>query len=90
MLGAIGVAVAGIGTALGATAVKALELADSFQRSRTQMNSFVRNMDVTDKLLANIQKYADKTPFEFPELQSAARRLLGSAPLRKRSRSSSR
>lgn len=77
VIGAAGVAIAGIGTALGATAVKALSLADSFERSKLQMNSFVRNMKITDTLLANIQRYADRTPFEFPELQSAARRLLG-------------
>lgn len=76
----LGTALAGITAiagAIGLTAGKALILADSFQRSRLQLNSFTDNMKVTDTLLSNVQKYADTTPFEFPELVSASRRLLG-------------
>lgn len=77
LIGAIGVAVTGVGVALGATAVKALNLADQMERAKLQMDSFTHNTTATVKLLAQVQAYADKTPFEFPELASAAKRLLG-------------
>lgn len=76
----LGTALAGV-TALAAgitvLGIKTLTLADQFERAKIQMNSFTRNGGKTNRLLAQIQKFADKTPFEFPELQKSATRLLG-------------
>lgn len=77
VLGTIAAGILGIGTAIGVTVVKALELADSFQRTTLQIDSFVRNMSLTKDLLADVQKFADTTSFEFPELALASKMLLG-------------
>jgi tape measure domain-containing protein len=77
VLGAGLAAITALGVGLGATALKALDLADAMERNKLQMNSFIHNTKTTNKLLGQVQDYADHTPFEFPELAQASKMLLG-------------
>lgn len=77
VLGAALAGVTALGVGLGITTVKALDLADAFERNKLQMNVFTHNVETTTTLLAQVQKYADQTPFEFPELAAASKMLLG-------------
>lgn len=75
VIGAIGVAAAGAATGVGLLAVKSLTLADSMEGARKRFTVFTRSVAKTNTILAQTRRYADATPFEFPELQSSALRL---------------
>jgi tape measure domain-containing protein len=77
VLGAALAGVTALGIGIGVTTVKALGLADAFERNKLQMNVFTHNVETTNELLAQVQKYADQTPFEFPELAASSKMLLG-------------
>jgi tape measure domain-containing protein len=77
VLGAALAGVTALGIGIGVTTVKALSLADAFERNKLQMNVFTHNVETTNELLAQVQKYADQTPFEFPELAASSKMLLG-------------
>lgn len=77
VLGAVLAGVTALGIGIGITTIKALDLADAFERNKLQMNVFTGNVETTTKLLGEVQKYADQTPFEFPELAASSKMLLG-------------
>src|SRR3990167_788213 len=77
-LGALGLTAA-IGSAafgIGAFVGKGIQLAASMEQSRISMENFTGSAEAADALLKQIETFAAKTPFEFPELIGAAKRLL--------------
>lgn len=76
VVGALGVAVGGVLAGIVAVSAKALMLADSMEVAEKRFTIFTRSNAKTNKILADTKKYADTTPFEFPELQSATLRLV--------------
>ncbi len=63
------------GGALGALAWP-LTLAANMETTRAAFNAMLKDMNATNRLMAELQKFAASTPFEFPELADAARKLL--------------
>jgi hypothetical protein len=81
-LGRFGLAMDGIGSALrlaeGAAGFlsKPIKLAASFESTQMAIRTIVGDLKTADALLAKVEKYADSTSFEFPELASATKMLL--------------
>ena len=76
VLGAIGVAAAGVATSIGAIGVKSLQLADDLDNAKISFTKFLGSADKANAFLGDLEKLAAKTPFEFPELIESSKKLL--------------
>lgn len=70
---AIGSAVTGLGGALG------LGLASQLETTRARFMAFTKDADLTDRTLAELRTEADKTPFSFSAMATAASNLIPAA-----------
>lgn len=82
-IGAIGGQVATVGagiTGLGAAGLAALgwplSLAAEMETAQTQFTTLLKDADAAKTLLGELQQFAASTPFQFPELADAGRKLL--------------
>ncbi len=66
--------VAGFGIATGAIFIKS---AADLQQTSKSFEVLIGNASTANKLFGQIKKFADSTPFEFPELAKSAQTLLG-------------
>jgi tape measure domain-containing protein len=76
VLGAVGVAAAGLATSIGALGVKSLTLADNLDQAKISFVKFLGSADKADAFLTDLRGLAAKTPFEFPELVDSSKKLL--------------
>lgn len=73
----IGVAgIAGIGIAANKTLSPLIGLADKMENAKIAFTQFLGSEPAADKFLNNLQQFAAKTPFEFPELVDSSKKLL--------------
>lgn len=56
---------------------KPVQLAAEFEATQMAIRTIVGDLKVADALMAQVEKYADTTSFEFPELASTVKMLLG-------------
>ena len=68
-IGAVGLAVAG---AVGF----GIKLAADLEQAEIAFGTMLGSADAAKKMIADLQKFAAETPFEFPEIQAGARNLL--------------
>lgn len=73
---AIGAATAGITAMFGLLSRNAINLASSFEQSKIAFTGMLGSADAAKSLLDTLQSFANKTPFEFPQLVSATRLLM--------------
>lgn len=66
--------VAGLGVGLGAVFIKS---AADLEKTSRSFEVLTGNAEVANKLFAQIKKFADTTPFEFPDLARGTQALLG-------------
>lgn len=66
--------VGGLGLGLGAVFIKS---AADLEKTSRSFEVLTGNAEVANKLFAQIKQFADKTPFEFPDLARGAQALLG-------------
>lgn len=55
----------------------AIKSASDLEKTNTSFQILIGNVEQANKLFGEIKEFADKTPFQFPELASATRLLLG-------------
>ena len=76
---------AGMGLQTGVTAfvgalknavVGSFELADALEQSQIAFTTMLGSGELATKMLEDLKAFADKTPFEFQDIQSAAKRLM--------------
>lgn len=72
----LGAGVAGIGTAGLAALGWPLSLASEMEQAETQFATMLKDTTAAKRLLAELQQFAASTPFQFPELADAGRKLL--------------
>ena len=81
----IGSVAAGMGLQLGLTAivgamkdavVASFELADALEQSKIAFTTMLGSGEAAGKMLDDLKTFADKTPFEFQDIQAAAKRLM--------------
>ena len=81
----IGSVAAGMGLQLGLTAivgamkdavVSSFELADALEQSKIAFTTMLGSGEAAGKMLTDLKAFADKTPFEFQDIQAAAKRLM--------------
>lgn len=74
--GAVGVAVGAIGTAVGALKGSVVDLNGSLEQSQIAFTTMLGSGEKAESFLGDLQKFAAQTPFEFPDLVSASKRML--------------
>ena len=81
----IGSVAAGMGLQLGLTSivgamksaiVSSFELADALEQSKIAFTTMLGSGEAAGKMLTDLKAFADKTPFEFQDIQAAAKRLM--------------
>src|SRR3990167_4891072 len=77
-LGAIGLTagIAAAATGVIRFASGGIQLAASMEQAQVAMAPFTKSSVIADKVLSQIERFAAETPFEFPELVGAAKRLM--------------
>jgi tape measure domain-containing protein len=76
VLGSIGVALAGVTAGVTALGIKSVGLADQLEQSKIAFTQFLGSAEKSDKFLSGLRGFAAQTPFEFPELVEASKKLL--------------
>lgn len=71
-----GMAVAGLGAALGTAGAFAVKSASDFEQSRIAFEVMLGSADAAREMLKKISDFAVKTPFELPQVVEGAKRLL--------------
>ena len=71
-----GMALAGIGAAGVAVVGTGLKIAADMEQAKIGFETMLGSAEKADAFLTDLKDFAAKTPFEFPELQSAASRLV--------------
>jgi tape measure domain-containing protein len=66
----------GLTAAIKGTALAGINFNAQMQQSQIAFETFLGSAEAAKKMVADLQIFAAKTPFEFPELQSAAKRML--------------
>ena len=83
--GSIASVAAGMGLQLGVSAfvstlknaiVGSFELADALEQSTIAFTTMLGSGEAAGKMLTDLKAFADKTPFEFQDIQAAAKRLM--------------
>jgi len=81
----IGSVAAGMGLQMGLTSlvgamknaiVSSFELADALEQSKIAFTTMLGSGEAAGKMLTDLKAFADKTPFEFQDIQAAAKRLM--------------
>ena len=81
----IGSVAAGMGLQAGLTSivgamknaiVSSFELADALEQSKIAFTTMLGSGEAAGKMLTDLKAFADKTPFEFQDIQAAAKRLM--------------
>lgn len=77
-LGTAAVAAAGLGGALSAAGLLgySLKLASNFEDAQVAFTTFLKSGDKADKMLAQLKKFSDATPFTAGEIREAGKQLL--------------
>jgi tape measure domain-containing protein len=76
VLGSVIGVVAAVGIAAGAVAKNTLGLADNLDNAKIAFTQFLGSAEAADTFLRDLTALAAKTPFEFPELVGASKKLL--------------
>lgn len=71
----IGAALAGGAAAVGA-GVKAVNQAADFEQTKVAFTTLIGSAGKAEEVLGRLRKFADETPFEFPEIADAGRKLI--------------
>ncbi len=71
----IGAALAGGAAAVGA-GVKAVSQAADFEQTKVAFTTLIGSASKAEEVLGRLRKFADETPFEFPEIADAGRKLI--------------
>ena len=71
----LGAALAGGATVLG-VGVKAVNSAAGFEQRKVAFTTLIGDAGKAEQTLSRLRKYANETPFEFPEVADAARQLI--------------
>lgn len=74
--GAVGAAVGLVGSAFGAAKGSVIDLNSSLEQSKIAFTTMLGSAEKADTFLADLGKFAAQTPFEFPDLVSASKRML--------------
>lgn len=68
--------IAGVAASLGALGVKAVQAAGNFQQVQAAMTNMLGSAERAKNLLAQLQDFAAKTPFEFNDVAAASQKFL--------------
>ncbi len=71
----IGAALAGGAAAVG-VGVKAVNQAADFEQTKVAFTTLIGSAGKAEEVLGRLRKFADETPFEFPEIADAGRKLI--------------
>ena len=71
----IGAALAGGAAAVGA-GVKAVSQAADFEQTKVAFTTLIGSASKAEEVLGRLRKFADETPFEFPDIADAGRKLI--------------
>ncbi|NPV52220.1 MAG: transglycosylase SLT domain-containing protein [Firmicutes bacterium] len=74
-LGMLGIGIGGAAVTAAAV-VKPLQLAGQMEQAKIGFETMLKSGEKADRFLKDLQRFAALTPFEFPELQDASKRLL--------------
>jgi len=69
-------AVAAVGVAAGAAGVMGIKSADDYQQARIAFETMLGSADKARVMLTDLSKFAQKTPFELPQLVDGAKQIL--------------
>ena len=73
---AVGGGIVALGGALAVAAVKGVQFNASMEQTTVAFTTLLKSGDAATKMLEDLQQFAAATPFEFPQLASAAQNLL--------------